>query len=344
MRITRGHWLVLGALTGTAIAAVIVDFHFEDTYRSETLVRLKTPPMWASAGRTTSNDLAWLISNAAQEVLSRRNLEALIETNGLYADRLQSVTLVDVIEDLRKDDVRIGRSEDLRKDDVRIGDRSGEDGFKMSFTYPDPLLAQRATQALLASMVAAMERIQAANTITTIDFLQSRVVQAACDWDAAAGVRRTAGDGLCAQTSQQQAPQHEVFRQAITPSNPPLDPKEIEALSRKEKPVTSLPKEPVRVSVNLSPRQQFDISLARDHYRAAREKLAEAQGLQAMEKLKLGPRLEVFEPPSYPISPVRPTRLILFGGFAGGLLVGQLAHLLLAWRSAKRRASFLISR
>lgn len=317
MRITRGHWLVLGALTGTAIAASIVDFHFEDTYRSETLVRLRTPPMWAAAGRTTSNDMGWLISHAAQEPLSGSNLKAIIETNGLYADRLQSVTLQDVIEDMRKEAVKIGPS-------------SG-DGFKMSFTYPDPLLAQRAMQALLASMVASCERIQAASTLTTIDFLQSRVVQAACDWDAAAGVRRTAGDGLCEQTSKRQAP---------LPSPHNL---QMEAVLQKEKAGTSLPKEPVRVSVNLSPRQQFDISLARDHYRVAREKLSEAQGLQAMEKLKLGPRLEVVEPPSYPISPVRPTRLILFGGFAGGLFVGQLAHLLLAWRSVRRRASFLIS-
>lgn len=44
MRITRGHWLALGALAGTAIAAAIVDFQWEETYRSETLVRLKTPP------------------------------------------------------------------------------------------------------------------------------------------------------------------------------------------------------------------------------------------------------------------------------------------------------------
>ena len=316
MRIARGHWLVLGALTGTAIAASIVDFHFADTYRSETLVRLKTPPRWAAAGRTTSNDMGWLISHAAQEPLSGCNLKVIIETNGLYADRLQSVTLQDVIEDMRKEAVKIGPS--------------SEDGFKMSFTYPDPLLAQRATQALLASMVASIERIQAASTITTIDFLQSRVVQAAFDWDAAAGVRDTPGDGLREQTSKQQIPLSSVLT-------------ELEALPQKEKAVTSLPKEPVRVSVNLSPRQQFDISLARERYKAAREKLSEAQGLQAMEKLKLGPRLEVVEPPSYPMSPVRPTRLILFGGFAGGLFVGQLAHLLLAWRSARRRASFLLS-
>lgn len=307
---------MLGALTGTAIAASIVDFHFEDTYRSEALVRLKTPPMWAAAGRTMSNDMGWLISHAAQEPLSGRNLKAIIETNGLYADRLKSVTLQDVIEDMRKEAVKIGPS--------------SEDGFTMSFTYPDPLLAQRAMQALLASMVASCERIQAASTLTTIDFLQSRVVQAACDWDAAAGVRHTAGDWLCEQTSKQQAPLSSVLTG-------------LEALPQKEKAVTSLPKEPVRVSVSFNPRQQFDISLARDRYRAAREKLSEAQGLQAMEKLKLGPRLEVVEPPSYPISLVRSTRLILFGGFAGGLFVGQLAHLLLAWRSVRRRASFLIS-
>lgn len=316
MRITRGHWLVLGALTGTAIAASIVDFRFEDTYKSETLVRRKTPPMWAAAGRTTSNDMGWLISHAAQGALSGSNLKAIIEANGLYVDRLKIVTLQDVIEDLRKDAVKIGPSR--------------EDGVKISFTYPDPLLAQRANQAILASMVASCERIQAANTITTIDFLQSRVVQAACDWDAAAGVRDAAGDGLCEQTSKQQTPLSSVLT-------------ELKAPPQKEKAVSGLPMEPVRVSDNLSQRQQFDISLARDHYKAAREKLSEAQGLQAMEKLKLGPRLEVVEPPSYPMSPVRPTRLILFGGFAGGLLVGQLAHLLLAWRSAKRRASFLTS-
>lgn len=300
MRITRGLWLGLGALAGTAIAASFLAFDLEDTYRSEAVVRLKTPPMWAAAAPTTSNDLSWLLRNAAWESLSSRNLEAIIEKNGMYADRLKSVTLRDVLEDMRKDAVRIGPSNE-------------KDGFKLSVTYPDPLLAQRATQALLASTVASIERIQAANTITTIDFLQSRVVQAACDWDAAAGVRHMAGDGLCEETSKQ------------------------------ETPVASLPTEPVRVSVNLSPRQQFDISLARDHYKAAREKLSEAQGLQAMEKLKLGPRLEVVEPPTYPMSPVRPTRLILLGGFAGGLFVGQLAHLLLAWRSAKRRASILSS-
>jgi hypothetical protein len=308
-------------LTGTAIAAFIVDFHFEDTYRSEALVRFKTPPMWAATAPTTSNDLGWLMSKAADKSLGRRNLRALIETNGLYADRLQSVPMEDVIEDMRKEAVRIGKI-------------SGENGFKISFTYPDPVLAQRATQALLASMVAAMEGVHAANTITTIDFLQSRVLQAACDWDAAAGVRPTAGDGLCAgeQTSKQKTP---------LPSPHTV---QMEAVPRKEQAGTSLPKEPVRVSVNWSPRQQFDISLARDHYRVAREKLSEAQGLQAMEKLGLGPRLEVVEPPTYPMSPVRPIWLILFGGFAGGLLVGQLAHLLLAWRSAKRRASFLISK
>ena len=330
MRITRGNWLGLGALTGTVIAASIVDFHFEDTYKSETLLRLKTPPMGASATPTTSNNMAWFINIAAPESLSRGNLKAIIEANGMYADRLESVPLEDVIEDLRNDAVSMHGS--------------GEDGFKVSFTYPDPLLAQRATQAIVASMVASSERIQAANTITTINFLQSRVVQAACDLDAAASVRHTAGDGLCEQTSKQQTPLYKLFVEAIIPPTLPLGHKEMYALPQKEKLVTSLPKEPMQVSANLGPRQQFEISLARDRYKAARQKLSEAQGLQAMEKLKLGPRLEAVEPPSYPMSPVRPTRLILFGGFVGGLLAGQLAHLLLSWRSVKRRASFLFSR
>ncbi len=328
MRITRGHWLGLGALTGTAIAASLVDFHFEDTYRSEALVRLNTPPMWASATPTTSNDMAQLITSVDHESLSRRNLKAIIETNGLYADRLKSVPLEDVIEEMRKDGVEIGAA--------RV------DGVKLSFTYPNPLLAQRVTQAILASMVASSERIRADSTLTTINFLQSRVVQAACDWDAAAGVRHAAGDGQCEQTSKQQIPLPEVLGAGIMPPARQKG-KGIEALLRKEKPVPSLPKKPIQVAVNFSSRQQFDISLARDRYKAAREKLSEAQGMQAMENQHLGPRLEAVEPPSYPMSPVRPTRLILFGGFAGGLLVGQLAHLLLAWRSVKRRASFLFS-
>ena len=327
MRITRGYWLGIGALTGTAIAASIVDFHLEDTYRSETLVRLKTPSMWAAAMPTAPNDMAWMINNVAQESLSRSNLTRIIETNGMYADRLKSMPLEDVIEDMRNHDMSIGAS--------------GEDGFKLSLTYPEPLLAQRVTQALLASMVASSDRTQSARTITTINYLQSRVVQAACDWDAAAGVRHTAGDGLCEQTSKQETPQHEALREAIMPPTLPLGRKEIEDFLKKEKPATSPPKEPIQVSKNLSPRQQFDISLARDHYKTAREKLSEAQGLQAMEKLRLGPRLEAVDPPSYPLSPVRPTRLILFGGFAGGLLVGQLTDLLLTWRSLKRRASFI---
>ncbi len=329
MRITRGHWLGLGALTGTAIAASILDFHFEDTYKSEALVRLKTPPMWAAAKPTTSHDMARFINSVAQESLTRRNLKAIIETNGMYTDRLKSVPLEDVIDDMRKDAVVVGAS--------------GEDGIKLSFTYPDPLLAQRATQAILASMVAGSERFQANSTLTTINFLQSRVVQAAGDWDAAAGVRHAAGDGPNEQTSKAQTPLPEVLRDAVLRPTLPVGLKEIEALLRKEKPVTSLPRRPIQVAVNFSSRQQLDISLARDRYKAAREKLSEAQGLQAMENQHLGPRLEAVEPPSYPMSPVRPTRLILLGGLAGGLLVGQLAHLLLAWRSVKRRASFLFS-
>jgi uncharacterized protein involved in exopolysaccharide biosynthesis len=97
-----------------------------------------------------------------QQVLSRNGLSKIVlrpDLNLYAADRTRE-PLEDVIEKMKKQGIRI----DLLKTDPHTT------SFAVSFTYPDPVLAQKTTSALITSLVDANFKL-AAGTRTSLDLL-----------------------------------------------------------------------------------------------------------------------------------------------------------------------------
>ena len=85
-----------------------------------------------------------------------------------------------------------------------------------------------------------------------------------------------------------------------------------------------------------SARLHMDAELARDRYKAVNEKLAEAKTAKAMEEMKFGPRIEMLDPASLAMMPLRSTFMVLLTGLLGGLLSGFVVGLYLSLLSVRK--------
>jgi hypothetical protein len=96
----------------------------------------------------------------------------------------------------------------------------------------------------------------------------------------------------------------------------------------------------LRTSQPATRRGALDIELAKSHYLALREKLADAMFLSNLEDRKLGPILEVQEAASYNRIPEENRTALLVGGGLAGLFIGWVIAWLWSSKAWKWRPAF----
>lgn len=165
-------WVVIPPivlLTGAGIAAAAL---LPTTYKSTATVLVESPELpseLVSSPVTTVLDQR--IAKIRQQVLSRGDLIALIEQNGLYEEERRSEPLSGVVEQMREAVVVEAVTSDIGQ---TSGAGSNTIAFQMSFDYRDPVKAQAVMQALVERFLAIDTTERAESATGTVSFLQDQ--------------------------------------------------------------------------------------------------------------------------------------------------------------------------
>src|SRR5712675_169782 len=99
----RKWWLILIFVSGTTIAAAI-SYSLPPVYRSSTLIlveRQKVPEEYVKA--TVTSTIEDRLSTISQQIMSRRNLEKIIEDYHLYPQQKAGLSQEELFDLMRKD-------------------------------------------------------------------------------------------------------------------------------------------------------------------------------------------------------------------------------------------------
>jgi hypothetical protein len=139
MQLTTWSFGKLAAVLGLAglVAAGVTSAFIAPIYISQAGLRI-TPPAGSVMQHATNH-----LMQMENQILSRTSLSAIIQDPrlDLYASERKTLPLEDVIEKMRRQDIRIRI--------VSLPANSSE-AFSVSFSYPDKVKAQRTVQALIA--------------------------------------------------------------------------------------------------------------------------------------------------------------------------------------------------
>jgi len=139
----RRKWLILGfVLLGIAVGGVLAWLKV-DMYRSETVILVeqqKIPEKFVSS--VVGGSLAERVSTMTQLVLSRTNLQKVIDEFHLYTEAIHSQGYEMVIAGLRKNI------------DIRTKGSGGRiEAFTISFAHRDPTMAMKVTARLASQYI-----------------------------------------------------------------------------------------------------------------------------------------------------------------------------------------------
>lgn len=237
------------------------------------------------------------VNRTTAMVLSRASLTNLVHTHDLYGAERAAQPLEDVLEQMRKS--------------VKV-ERTGDEGWRISYGYRDALKAQGVNKAILSGIEDEMKRQRSSRIDHAVEFIESR----------RAKLRRTQNG--------------QATPVAVPPSEPtgftvrygPVDPGSVEPRS-----VYLAPDRPDDLKLDPAQRRREEEMLGRE--------LAMIRLWRDLEDRRQGPRLDVLKPADLPDGnliqkylPWSAVGVISLGALAGGLL-GMLAAA--AYRMARGR-------
>jgi uncharacterized protein involved in exopolysaccharide biosynthesis len=142
--------LLAFAVTGAAIAAAVA-FSIPSQYQSTSVMQITTAgPAQADARSEVNKHM----NHMEQEILSRTSLAELIAKFDLYKARRGKVPIEDIIQDMRNHEITIKPVKD------RGNRQDSQEAFTISYTYPDPKLAQAVTRELVTKFIEQNVRTQ----------------------------------------------------------------------------------------------------------------------------------------------------------------------------------------
>jgi uncharacterized protein involved in exopolysaccharide biosynthesis len=172
--ILRRHkgWIIGPTFAGLVIA-VVAAFIWPDTYVSDALIRIVPPAVPERYIASNVNmQIGQRIQAISQQVLSRSNLQSLINQNGLYPRQKGRVPDEDIIEQMQKKDI------DIRPVAAMREQTPTSTAFRVSFAYENRYLAQKVVNEIVALMVNLTETTRRDASNMTTDFLKDKVVDA----------------------------------------------------------------------------------------------------------------------------------------------------------------------
>ncbi|MCC6340595.1 MAG: hypothetical protein IT166_00260 [Bryobacterales bacterium] len=163
---------ILGPAFGALVIAVLVAFLWPDTYMSSAVVRV-VPPVVPDAFVPTNGNLemSQRINSMAQQILSRTALTNIINSYGLYPRDRARLPMEDVVENMRKYDVRISNVVNFTTSE---GKRQVP-AFQISFAYENRSLAHKVCQDLVTRFINENARDRTNQSTFTTQFLKDQL-------------------------------------------------------------------------------------------------------------------------------------------------------------------------
>ena len=162
--IIRGKWIIIIPLCISLTVGLFMTLTANKVYEASTLILVqpqRVPTNYVQSVVTST--ISQRISTISQQILSRSNLEKIIDQFGLFADA-ESMYLEDKIASMRKKiNVKIERA------------RSGTEAFSISFTGQEPQRVMRIANTLASYFMDENLKVREAQAIGTSEFLDSEL-------------------------------------------------------------------------------------------------------------------------------------------------------------------------
>lgn len=160
--IVKKRWLLIVPFFLSLVVGIYMVVTLPEIYESQTLIMVEPQRVPSNYVQSiVSMDISARISTISQQIMSRTNLEKVIEDFNLFPEeKYGSMYLEDKLESLRK---RIGVNV--------INRRHGADAFSISFKGPSPEKVMRVTNALASYFINENLKVREEQAIGTSDFL-----------------------------------------------------------------------------------------------------------------------------------------------------------------------------
>ena len=158
----KHRWLLIIPFCIAMVAGIFLAITLPKIYEAKTLILVmpqRVPSNYVQSIVTT--DLDSRISTISEQILSRSNLEKIIEKYGLFSDpKYSGMFLEEMVAALRKRiEVKVNRG------------RRGSDAFSISFKGSDPKKIMEVTNRLAGSFIDENLKVREAQAVGTSDFL-----------------------------------------------------------------------------------------------------------------------------------------------------------------------------
>lgn len=172
---------IMGPTFAALVIAVVVAHLWPDTFVSTAVVRVVPPQVPEAFVPTNVNlEMTQRINSMAQQILSRSTLTNIINTYGLYPRDRARLPMEDVVENMRRDDVRFSSVVNFSTSD---GKRQVP-AFQISFAYENRVTAQKVCQDLVSRFINENQRDRANQSTFTTQFLKDQLELARRDLEA----------------------------------------------------------------------------------------------------------------------------------------------------------------
>jgi succinoglycan biosynthesis transport protein ExoP len=169
----RNKGWILGPLFAALVISVVVAFLWPDTYISAATIRVAPPQVPESfVPANTNQDIQGRVNALVQLILNRATLTNIINTHGLYRNKLARMPLDDVIEEMKLNDIQVLPV----RQSLNTGQRETQQypAFEIRFAYSERFTAQKVATDLVARFLEENVREVSQQTVSTTQFLQDR--------------------------------------------------------------------------------------------------------------------------------------------------------------------------
>lgn len=166
---------IFGPLFAGLVISVVTAFLWDDTYISTAVVRVVPPQVpEAFVPQNINMEMSQRINSMAQQILSRSTLTNIINTYGLYPRDRARLPMEDVVEEMRRRDVRISNVVNFA---TAAEGRKSIPAFQISFAYKNRTLAQKVCQDLVGRFITENTRDRSNASQFTTTFLKDQLEQ-----------------------------------------------------------------------------------------------------------------------------------------------------------------------
>ena len=163
--IIKRRWFIVVPLCFSFLLGIFLSITLPRVYEAETLILVEPQRVPANYVRSiVSTDISARISTISQQIMSRTNLEKVINDFKLFStEEWQNTYLEDKLEDLRK---RI---------DVNLTRRSGADAFRITYQGDYPETVMKVANALASYFINENLKVREAQAVGTSTFLETEL-------------------------------------------------------------------------------------------------------------------------------------------------------------------------